>query len=127
MVAIVQLLEVPLPLQLTHTFPRFFTRTYSWSAFGHIWIDHEDEYPFSCGSMAELARGWLTLISLVVFAGPAAAAAVVAAAVTAVFYVSTYLILVLPVRALCWGQTKCFPKFFSNCECARVLWRKQLW
>ncbi len=66
--------------------------------------------------MLELARGWQVLVSFLVFAGPAAAAAAVAASVTAVLYVSIYLILVLPVSALCGEEPKCFPKFFSSCE-----------
>ena len=118
MVVFVQLLEVS-PVPVPHLqFPRFLTCTCSWSMYGHLWIDHDDEYPFSCGSIVELARGWLVLMSMIVFAGPVAAAAVVAAALTAVLYVSVYLILVVPVRALCCGRTKCFPRFFSNCESA---------
>ena len=87
--------------------------------YGHFWINHDDEYPFSCDSLLELARGWLSFVSFLVFLAPAAAAAAVAGSVTAVSYVSIYLVMALPVRLMIGGNPSCFPEFFSTCECAR--------
>ncbi len=110
----VRLLEVSPVLAPRLQFPPFLTRSCSWSKFGHLWIDHDDEYPFSCGSMVELARGWLVLMSMIVFAGPVAAAAVVAAALAAVLFVAVHIITVFRCD-WCEKGLKFYPRLFTKC------------
>ena len=98
-----------------------------------FWNNLRHEDALSCGSFWLLSRGWLSFLSVLIFAGPVIAAGSAAVALTAAMYVSStfptviicntlvrylavYFVLVVPVLFLCGSRVKCFPKFFKSCE-----------
>jgi hypothetical protein len=86
------------------------------SFFEIFWQDGLDE-PFTCRGLGALARGWLSLMSCIVFAGPAMVMALAALTVTAVLYVSLYVFLVLPCLCCLKGDdAKIFPDAVSYGE-----------